>query len=312
MDVIGLGRFVVDMFAGEWDRPIREVDSFLKYPGGAPANVVVALARLGVRTGLISRVGNDEFGIYLVDFLRKEGIDTTHVGFDSERRTSLSFCGTARFGDFPFFQYGEPGSNLRLRPADISEGYIKKARILFTSGTIFSASPSREAGLTALSCARKNQVITAFDINYREGFWESRDVARVHYKLILGLSDVVFGTNAELGYVGGNEDVDRAAAGILELGAKMVCVKFGERGSRIFTQSETIDIPAFQVEPFDCSGAGDSYNAGFLYGPLKGWNLRRCGEFASAVSAIVVTRRGASVATPTLAEVEAFLNSYRR
>lgn len=308
MDAVALGRLVVDFYPRERGAALRNVSTFKKLCGGGPANFATGLSRLGLRSAMVSVVGRDEFGCFLVDFLRSEGVDVGGVVFSTRTRTSLSFCGPVTRGNFPFLQYGEPGPNLELTPEQVDPKRIAGARVLFVSGVGFSRSPSREASFHALECARQHRVIGVFDLNYRKGFWPSRKEVARHYEAAVRLSDIVLGTTDEVKYVTGESTIEGAVKRLLGLGPRVVCVKAGAKGSTVMTKAGGVEIPAFRTTVLDTTGAGDAYDAGFVYGVLKGWNDRRSGAFASAVAAIVVSREGAAPAMPTLEEVQEFLS----
>lgn len=311
LDFIGLGRLCIDLNANEIHRPMEETVTFTKYVGGSPANITIAIARLGAKAGFVGRVSDDQHGRFITNYLRKNGIDTSSVVVDrSGSVTGLAFTEIKSPTDCSILMYRDNVADLKLEPGDVREDYICRAKILLLSGTALAKSPSREAAFTALEYARRHGVVTALDIDYRPYSWASKEEIAVYCKLAAEKCDVLLGGRDEFNLLepmtGHHGNDDRATADYwLGGGAKLVVIKRGEEGSIAFANDGTVSrgrtFPANVVKTF---GAGDSFAGAFLYGLLQGWDIGRCQELGSASASIVVSSHSCSDAMPTLAQIE--------
>ena len=306
---------MIDFIATE-PVPYTEVSCFRRFFGGAPMNTLVGIARLGVSTGAITAVGDDPFGRFLIDELRKNNVDTSHVSIKRGVRTTISFVANEPIsGERTFIFYRRPWirdtSDSSLTPQDIDRGYISKAEILHVSGFALSQNPSRRAILGAVSSAKKSGVKISFDPTLRTDVWNSETTLRKTYQRMLKLSDIATFSKEEAEFILSTGDPKEAAQKALKYGVRIVGIKLGSKGAYLRTgEGVTISAPAFRVKAVDTTGAGDGWNAGLLVGLSKGWDLEKCVKIANAVGALVVTKYGAITALPYRNDLNQFLNKH--
>lgn len=310
LDVMVIGRVGVDFYAEELHTRLKDVRVFRKYLGGCPGNVAVGLARLGVKVALTTRVGDDEWGHFIREFLRDQGVDIGAVRMDPESRTSVAFIEVSPPDKFPVLFYRRDCADYQLSIQDVDSSKIADARLLFTSGTSLASSRSRAAVHYALECARDAGTTVVFDVDYRPSEWEDPITPRVYGLAALRLADIVFCNEEEMAMLVDAPDVSVAISRLMAYGPKIVVLKLGKRGARVFEKDRVISAPSFEVRVVSGLGAGDAFASGFCYGLLRGWDLSRCARFASAAGAIVATRLSCSEAMPYIEEIEEFLASH--
>lgn len=318
MDFIAVGRLCVDLNANEINRPMEETVTFTKYVGGSPANIAIGMSRLGMSTGFIGKVSNDQMGRFIVDYLRKNDIDTSSVTTDEPGSvTGLTFTEIKSPTDCSILMYRDNVADLNLAPQDVSEDYIKQTKALLISGTALAASPSREAVFLALEYARKHDVVVLFDLDYRPYTWKSAEETAVYYNLAAEKCDVIIGTREEFDMMERFEnhaayDDQTTANKWFDYHAKLVVIKHGKDGSIAYTKDgkafEGTTFPAKVIKTF---GAGDSYASAFIYGLMQGWDIPKCMEFGSASAAVVISSHSCSDAMPAAEEITAYIEKCR-
>ncbi|WP_274653815.1 5-dehydro-2-deoxygluconokinase [Paenibacillus humicola] len=318
LDFIGLGRACMDLNANEINRPMEETITFTKYVGGSPANITIALARLGAKTGFFGRVSNDQFGRFITNYFRKDGIDTSRMVTDMTGTVSgLAFTEIKSPSDCSILMYRDNAADLKLEPGDIDEDYIRGSKALLISGTALAQSPSREAVFQALHLARKHGVVVFFDLDYRGYTWKSKEETSIYCNLVAEKCDVIIGGREEFDIMelttGPAEKDDEATARRwFDHRAKLVVVKHGGAGSVAFTNTgerhKAGIFPADNV--IKTFGAGDSFAGAFIYGLMQGWPIEKCQKYGSAAASIVVSSHNCSDAMPTLPQIEAFIGSH--
>lgn len=306
-DVYTLGRLIVDLYADQLHTPLAEVQSFSKYLGGSAANTAVGLARLGAKAGLISRVGPDDFGAFLLDTLVREGVDTGMVRRDSKHPTGLAFAAIFPPGDSKVLFYRKPCADMRLSVDDLDMERVRAAKILAVAATALGESPSREAVFAALEERRRSGGLNVIDVDWRPMLWDDHHAARVYYRQALKLTDIVIANEPELEMAGESSDPERAAENLLRLGVRQVVAKRGGDGVMLFGEGGPVKVDPFRVEVMNTLGAGDAFGAAYLFGLLQGWEAEERLRFANAAGAIVVTRHSCSEAMPARQEVEELL-----
>jgi fructokinase len=300
--VIALGEILIDFIALDAGKS-EDVSGFLKMPGGAPANFCVALARLGASVGMVTKVGNDPFGRFLTGVLKKEGVDTGQVKF-CNAKTGIAFVFLSKEGERSFLFYRDGTSDFMLSPRDINANYFSNAGIFHFSSAMLMSKLTSEALFKAIKIAKKKSVKVSFDPNLRKGHPLPEDrLARALHE-----TDYLLLTDDEAKELTGIRDGRKAAEALLE-NAEIVALKMGAKGSYLTDGNEHVYAKPFRVKPVDTTGAGDGYDAGFVYGMLKGWGLKRTGTFANAVGALVTTKKGAMTALPTKKEVYEFIRN---
>jgi len=313
LDFIAVGRLCIDLNANEIHRPMEETVTFTKYVGGSPANIAIGMVRLGMKTGFIGRVADDQMGRFIVNYLKNNGIDTSCVITDkSGSVTGLAFTEIKSPTDCSILMYRDNVADLKLEPNDIDEGYIRRAKCLLISGTALAKSPSREAVFLALEYARRHGVVVFFDLDYRPYTWQSKEETAIYYNLAAEKCDVIIGTREEFDMMeqfdGQQRDDEKTARKWFDYNAKIVVIKHGKDGSIAYTRTgETFVGTIFPANIVKTFGAGDSYAAGFIYGLMNGWPIPKAMEYGAAAASIVISSHSCSDAMPTLAQIEQFI-----
>ena len=307
LDVITMGRVGVDMYPEQIGVTLAEVRTFAKSLGGSPTNVAVAAARLGRRAAVITKVGNDGFGVYVRRALAEFGVDTRWVGSDATLPTPLVFCEIFPPDRFPVYFYREPKApDMNIARDELDLAAIAAAPLFWTTGTGLSDEPSRTATLAALE-VRQRRDITIHDLDHRHQLWRSGDDPRRWAREAVKRATVVVGNTDEVEMATGTREPRAAAAALLDLGVKVAIVKRGGDGVYARTAREELTVPALEIGVLNGLGAGDAFGGALSHGLLAGWPLRRTLEAANAAGAIVASRLACADAMPTLAEIDALL-----
>ena len=306
-EVITMGRVGVDLYPEQIGVALAEVRTFAKSLGGSPTNVAVAAARLGRRAAVITKVGDDGFGVYVRRALAEFGVDTRWVGTDTTLPTPLVFCEIFPPDRFPVYFYREPKApDMNIAREELDLSAIAAAPVFWTTGTGLSDEPSRTATLAALD-TRKRRDFTIHDLDHRHHLWHKGDDARRWAREAAKRATVVLGNIEELEMATGTRDPVAGAAALLDLGAKIAIVKRGGEGVYARTASEEVTVPPVEIPVLNGLGAGDAFGGALCHGLLAGWPLRRTLEAANAAGAIVASRLACADAMPTLAEIETVL-----
>lgn len=325
LDVITIGRSSIDLYGAQVGGRLEDMASFRKYVGGSPTNMAVGCARLGLKAGLITRVGDEAMGRFLREELAREGVDTRGVITDPERLTALVILGIRDKERFPLIFYRENCADMALSEADIDEGFVGGARAVVATGTHLSHPRTEAAVLKALRIAREAGARTALDIDYRPNLWglaghdagESRFIESraVTAKLqeSLPLFDLVVGTQEEFAIAGGSTDMRVALANVRAVTDATLVLKRGPMGALAFPGAIPDDLeegiagPGFAVEVYNVLGAGDGFMAGLLKGWLDGEPWAGALAYANACGAFAVSRHGCAPSYPTWPELSLFL-----
>ncbi|WP_257895037.1 5-dehydro-2-deoxygluconokinase [Streptomyces anulatus] len=321
-DVITMGRIGVDLYPLEVGVPLARVETFGKFLGGSPTNVAVAAARLGRRTAVITRTGQDAFGTYLHQELERFGVDARWATAVEEYPTPVTFCEIFPPDDFPLYFYRQPKApDLEIHAPDLDLDAVRDARIFWMTGTGLSAEPSRSATLAALAArgartadarpAGVPRTATVFDLDWRPMFWEGGDdsaEAPVRYREALAHATVAVGNIDECAIATGEREPYAAARALLAAGVELAVVKQGPKGVlAVHRDGATADCPPLPVEVVNGLGAGDAFGGALCHGLLAGWPLDRIVRYANAAGAIVASRLACSSAMPFPDEVEGAL-----
>lgn len=313
LDIICLGRAGVDLYAEKEQTPLAEADRFIRQMGGSSGNIAVGCARLGLRTGMISRVAADPLGEFVFNFLRDEGVNVRGVGLDnSGTRTSLAIT-EQNHPDCAVVFYRHRPADMALAPEHIDEGYIASARLLLLTGTALSAEPSRAACWWAIDCADRHATPVALDLDYRAHAWASLDEAAdvlgraaARCRLLIGNReefDVLDGRAAETA-----EDDATSAARYQRDGVELLVIKHGARGARLYPRNgEPVEMGIYPLQAKKPFGAGDAYAASLCAGLLQGRSLADSARRGAAAAALVVSRTGCAAASPRDDEIEALM-----
>ena len=307
-DVLAIGRSSIDLYAHEIGCPITDVRSFDAYVGGCPTNVSVGTRRLGLRSALLTAVGDDEVGDFVTTFLERERVDTQFIPRKRGRRTSAVILTIQPPDRFPLTFYRDNCADRALTIDDVARAPVGDSRVVFLTGTGLSHEPARDATFAAAATARAAGVPLVVDIDYRADQWESAPAFAGQMQRLLRSATMAVGTEEEIAAASGSSDAGRGAAALLESGIDALVLKRGARGATVLrAQSPPADVAPFPIEVLNVLGAGDAFASGFLYGYLQGWPLERAARMGNACGAIVVTRHGCANFMPTLDEVAAFV-----
>lgn len=330
LDVITIGRAGVDLYGAQIGGRLEDMGSFEKYIGGSPTNIACGTARLGLKTALISRVGDEHMGRFIIEQLEREGVCTDGVVTDPDSLTALVILGIRDEDQFPLIFYRQDCADMALCEEDINEDFIKSARAVVVTGTHLSNPKTEAAVIKALELARKHGLRTALDIDYRPNLWgmaghgdgESRFVEsqEVTQKLLSTLHyfDLIVGTEEEFHIAGGSTNTLEALSAVRNVSNATLVCKRGADGASAF-EGEIPDSldggqtgEGFPIEVFNVLGAGD----GFFSGLLKGWmeaddpygaDWPKSLKYANACGAFAVSRHGCTPAYPSIEELEFFL-----
>lgn len=317
MDFVTLGELLIDMFPAETGRRFSEVSAFIPKPGGAPANVAVAGARLGAQTAFIGKVGQDFFGESLADALQREKVETRGIRFDPDARTTLAMIAQPSAHQNEYIFYRNPGADQRLRPDELDRELLRSTRALHIGSLSLSDEPSRSATFEAVRIARQSGAVISFDVNFRPALWHSQADALVQIAAMLPNADLLKVNETELELLTNTADVEGGSALLLARGPKFVIVTLGAAGSYFRTAQSGGYVQSFRVEAVDSTGCGDSFVGALLTRLTRsGWespdaHIREALQFANAAGAITSTRRGAIPALPTLQEVNDFMQDHQ-
>jgi 5-dehydro-2-deoxygluconokinase len=305
LELLTMGRIGVDLYPEQIDVPLEEVRTFRKMLGGTATNVAVAAARLGRRSAVVTKVGDDPFGSFVRSALTSFGVDASFVGTDPVLRTPLAFCEIHPPDDFPLLFYREPSApDLQLAVPDLDRGAVQDAGIFWVTGTGLSVEPSRSTTLEALTWRAGETVV---DLDWRPMFWT--DEPGELMRSAVARATVAVGNAEEASVAVGDGEPLEMARRLLALGPRLAVVKLGPRGVLAATADEHWVVPPVPVDVVNGLGAGDAFGGALCHGLLSGWDVERCVRFANAAGAVVASRLGCADDMPTAADVEELLCS---
>ena len=295
LDVLTVGRCAVDLYSNDIGVSLKYARSFNAYVGGCPANVAVGTRRLGLRSAILTRVGTEPLGDFIVNFLETEGVSTEAIVRDPHHLCGLVVLGIEPPDKFPLTFYRENCADINLTLDDVYAAPLEAARVVFVSGTGFSREPSAGATTAAVEIAQAHGATVMLDLDYRATLWDDPRTFGPTMRRTIATVDLAVGTEEEIKAAAGETDVVAATARLLRVGPaarlRTLVVKRGQHGSTVFTLAgERLEAAPFPVEILNVIGAGDAFVSGFLYGYLRGWDWHACARFGNATGAIVVTR----------------------
>jgi 5-dehydro-2-deoxygluconokinase len=325
LDVITIGRSSVDLYGEQVGGRLEDMASFSKAVGGSPTNIAIGTARLGLKSGLITRVGDEHMGRFIREQLTREGVDTQGVHTDPERLTALVLLGIRDDKQFPLIFYRTDCADNALDESDIDEAYIASTKAIVVTGTHFAKENTAAAQKLAMAYAKKHGMKIAIDIDYRPNLWglaghgageeryiKSGDVT-AHLQPILADCDLIVGTEEEIMIAGGEDTPLAALRAVRRHSSGTIVMKRGPMGCVVFTGPIPDDLeqgikgPGFPVEVYNVLGAGDAFMAGFLRGWLRDEPIETCCAFANAGGAFAVSRLLCSAEYPTFEEMTHFI-----
>ncbi|MHA2035739.1 MAG: carbohydrate kinase family protein [Promethearchaeota archaeon] len=304
VDVIAIGELLIDMIAENSGLPLEQQTTFERYAGGAPANFAVGVRHLGLSSGMITKVGDDFFGQFLIKTLKDEQIDISQIKVTNEYKTALAFVGLDETKSPRFSFYRSSCADIMLNENEIDEDYIKSGKLLMCGTVSMADEPARSAIFKAIEYAKKHGLQVACDPNLREDLWHFNDPLEHIFK-VLQNTDIFLPSISEAELITG-EKGEKAFEAILELGPSIIGITHGAEGSTILTKDGKFSAPSYEVEVVDTTGAGDAWAAGIITGILTNMRMSEIPSFANAVSALKITRKGA-MNIPNRKEVENFM-----
>jgi fructokinase len=312
-----LGEALIDFVADVSGVSLIECPGFRKAAGGAPANVAVGLARLGIDAAFLGKVGDDPFGRFLEQTLAGAGVDTRFMAFDPAVRTGLAFVSLQADGERDFVFYRNPSADMLYRPEEVPDAALEGCRVYHFGSITLIQEPSRAATLETLSHARDRGAFISFDPNLRPPLWPDMESARREILAALPLADVVKVSEEEAGFLYGPGTLAEQAERILQSGPTLASVTLGAAGCYLASAEAAVQVPGFPVTAVDTTGAGDGFAAGLLAGLLErgvsrvgdAGVLSAMGKFANAAGALTCTGKGAIPALPSRKAVEQMLEN---
>ena len=325
-DVITYGRSSIDLYSANIGADFVDIQQFNAYVGGSPLNMAVGTKRLGLHSALITGIGQDQVGDFLLNFLNKEGVETKFIQRKPGFRTSAVVLGIQPPDNFPLVYYRENCADSKVNIDDVIYANVGDCKLFEISATALNVEPSRSAGFFAAEEAVKNNVPILIDLDFRADQWHDPRSFGVttraylqHCTIALGTEEEILATmlsdpnqikitNQQISAPEIRGNVDAAIQKIMALGIEALIVKRGDKGSTVFLKNGVvIDVPGFKVQVMNVLGAGDAFASGFIYGYLNGWDWYKCCRMGNACGAILVTKPGCSNFNPTLEEVTAFI-----
>ena len=321
-DLLTMGRSSIDLYSNDIGAPFEEIESFAAYVGGSPLNIAVGAQRLGLKTALLTAVGDDKVGDFIVRFLKSEGVATNFIPVKERARSSAVVLGIEPPDRFPLVFYRDNAADAQLTIDDVLAAPLAASGALEVSGTGLATEPARSATFRAVELARQAGRTVYLDLDFRADQWHDLRAYGVMGRALLPLVDVAFGTEEEFRAATLDDaasvvishqqvsaptvlgDADASVAAMLAApGPDALVVKRGPQGATVHLRSgEVIEAPGFPVEVTNVLGAGDAFAAGFIYGRAKGWDHYRSARLGNACGAIVVTRHGCANFMATLPE----------
>jgi 5-dehydro-2-deoxygluconokinase len=326
LDLITIGRSSVDLYGQQIGGRLEDVATFVKAVGGCPTNIAIGTARLGLKSAVITRVGDEHMGRFIREQLAREGVDVRGVRTDPRRLTALVLLGVRDEATFPLIFYRENCADAALDEGDIDPAFIASAAAIVVTGTHFAHANTAAAQLKAIGIARAHGRKVVFDVDFRPNLWglaghgagEERyirsDAVTEHLAPILPLCDLIVGTEEELNIAGGSEDALSSIRAIRAASSATIVCKRGPMGCVVFPAAipDRLDAgvrgPGFAVQVYNVLGAGDAFMSGFLRGWLRGEALETCCAYANACGAFAVSRLLCSPESPTWTELRHFLD----
>lgn len=327
LDVITIGRASVDLYGQQVGTRLEDVASFAKSVGGCPANIAIGTARLGLRSALLSRVGNEQMGRFIREQMLREGVSVDGLGTDPSRLTALAILSVENDQSFPLLFYRENCADMALDEGDVNEAFVKSARAVVVTGTHFSRPNTEAAQRKAMRLMRGAGGKVVLDIDYRPNLWGlaghaegdnryiASDIVSAKMKSVLADCDLIVGTEEEVLIATGESDLLAALKTIRDMSSATIVLKRGPMGCIVYDGPISDDLEAgiigkgFPIEVYNVLGAGDAFMSGFLRGWLGGESLQTAATWANACGAFAVSRLLCSPEIPTFEELQFFLKN---
>ncbi|XP_059300179.1 fructokinase [Lycium ferocissimum] len=308
--IVSFGEMLIDFVPTVSGVSLAEAPGFLKAPGGAPANVAIAVTRLGGKSAFVGKLGDDEFGHMLAGILKQNGVQADGINFDKGARTALAFVTLRADGEREFMFYRNPSADMLLTPDELNLDLIRSAKVFHYGSISLIVEPCRSAHLKAMEVAKEAGALLSYDPNLRLPLWPSAEEARTQIKSIWDKADVIKVSDVELEFLTGSDKIDdESAMSLWHPNLKLLLVTLGEKGCNYYTKKFHGSVDAFHVKTVDTTGAGDSFVGALLTKIVDDQailedeaRLKEVLRFSCACGAITTTKKGAIPALPTEAE----------
>jgi 5-dehydro-2-deoxygluconokinase len=326
-DVLTIGRSSIDLYSQDIGAPFNDINGFDAFVGGSPLNIAVGCARLGVDASLLTGVGDDKVGSFILNFLENEGVNTHCVPTIKGTRSSAVVLGIEPPDKFPLVYYRDNAADSQITIDDIIKAKINDYKIVLLNGTALNIEPTRSATFFAAEVADKNDIDVVLDLDFRADQWHDYRAFGLTIRALLPKVKIAIGTEEEIlaatmsstsqvtikdQQISAPEikgDIDSSIEQLLALGIETLIVKRGSAGASIhYPDGSKKDVPGFPVEILNVLGAGDAFASGFLYGILQDWDLYKSCRMGNASGAQVVTKKGCANFMPYLNESMSFIN----
>ena len=329
IDLITIGRSSIDLYSQNIGSKFENIKGFDAFVGGSPLNIAVGCSRLGLDTEILTAVGNDKVGDFILNFLKKENINIKNIPKINGSRTSAVLLGIEPPNNFPLVFYRDNAADSMININHVNSFQIERCKILGASGTALNKEPSRSAVIHAIKIASKNNIPIIHDLDFRLDQWKNISSFGKLTKSILPLVNVIIGTEEEILATNikskneveiNNQQISspkikgnllKEIKNILNFGIDTLIVKRGEKGVKIYNSDRRFyEIDGFPIKVLNVLGAGDAFASGFIYGYLKGWDLKKSCKMGNACGALVVLQPGCANFMPTLNETLEFINNH--
>ncbi len=313
LDLIGLGSAIVDFAPISLGVPLSEVQGFIPFAGGAVANLLVAASRLGLKTGFLGCIGDDEFGAFILRDFEKEGVDISHVRRVEGVSTGIAFYSLDKKGErhyifYRFPGYSDPESMLKTEDVDVE--YIARSKAFHFSEAMLRKKSSRDAVFKAIQVSKEHGVLVSYDPNVRPDLWGDKKEFKEMQRRVLEFTDVFLSTADELMLITGIKRLEKAVGRIMTSGPSILVIRRRDH-YRVVTSDLDFKAPILKVKAMDTSGAGDAFDAGFLTGLLKKWPLDKAVDLGSAVAALKIMNVGTRKGLPRMEDALEFIKKRR-
>lgn len=311
--VLTIGEALIDFIPEEKGASLKDVSKFIKFPGGAPANVAATISKLGGESAFIGKLGNDGFGDFIVENLKNVNVNTDYILRTDNANTALAFVVLKDDGDREFSFYRKPSADMLLDKSEIKEDWFNKGDILHFSSVDLIEAPVKYAHIRAIEIAKEKECVVSFDPNVREPLWDDLKECKRTILEFIPKADILKISTDEIEFITGKDNERESIDSFFVGDVKIVILTRGKDGATIFTKDKEVNISGIEIKAVDTTGAGDSFIGAFLYSIINkeidisniSYNLLKVvGDFSNKVGAITASRKGAISSTPTIEEVE--------
>lgn len=316
-----IGEALIDFIPDQKGQRLKDVQSFTRVAGGAPANVAGAVTKLGIPSRFLTKLGDDPFGDYIQEVLDNVGIDTSHIKRDEEGETALAFVSLASDGNRDFKFYRKNSADLRFAPEDLAENVLDDCRMIHFCSVDLVESPMKEAHRKLVQMAIEQGKLVSFDPNLRFSLWDDLNQLKQTVREFIKYADIIKISDEELEFITGCTNMEDALPELFSHRAKYIVYTRGGDGADVYTRQAKVTAPGYRVEVRDTTGAGDSFIGAFLYCILRDKvedletvpeeTLRAYLSFANAYAAYTTTKEGALDAMAWADEMDAWIETLK-